>query len=77
VLFAYFVANDTTHGGAGGRSQQAATNDIAGDATNHGTGCGPLFLVRHAGTATQAQGGQQQCDGRNALCKVHESSPVS
>lgn len=74
-LFGHFVANDTTHGGTGGGAQQATTDDVAGDAANHGTGGGAFFLVCHAGTATQAQGGQQKYGSRNTLCKVHESSP--
>jgi hypothetical protein len=77
LLFGHFVANDTTHGGSGGGAQQAATDDVAGNAANHGAGRSAFFLVRHAGTATQAQGGQQKYGSRKTLCKVHENSPFS
>jgi hypothetical protein len=48
------VPDDTADRCTGGSAQQAATtDDIAGDATDDGTGSGASLLVRHVGATAQ------------------------
>jgi len=57
------MPDDAADGCASGSSQNATTtDDIAGNATNDGTGCSASFLVRHVGAATQ---NDQGCCGHH------------
>jgi hypothetical protein len=75
LWFGDFVADDAADCSAGTGAQNAAAQNITGNTPNDGTSGGAFLLLRHAGTASQAQSRQQQ-DGRqnggNAIKLVHE-----
>lgn len=52
------MPNDAAHSSARSGAKQATTNCIARHTADDGTGGGALFLMGHAGAATQAQGSE-------------------
>lgn len=52
------MPNHAAHRSTGSGAKQATTNCIARHTADDGTCGGALFLVSHAGAATQAQGSQ-------------------
>ncbi len=67
------MADDATHSRTCAGTQNAAAQDIAYNATNDGTGGSAFFLVRHAGTTTQAEDGREKNGGQGgkAFAWVH------
>jgi hypothetical protein len=76
LLLGYFVADNTTNNRSGSGTQKATTHGATCYPTYDSTSGSALFLMGHAGTSAQTQGGSQQDGGAktaNASREVHEN----
>jgi hypothetical protein len=68
------MTNDATYRCAGARTQNAATQNVAGNTADHGARGGTLLLVSHTGATGQTSDGYQQNGwqaGGKAFGQIH------